>query len=73
MGKGETQKGLPARPDIVYRDGKPSAVILDIAQYEELLERLEDLEDLKELGRIREEPQSYRSLDEILREKKPRV
>jgi len=35
-------------PEIVLRDGKP-AVILDIDEYQEMLERLENLEDLKKL------------------------
>jgi prevent-host-death family protein len=34
-------------PEIVMRGGKPAAVILDIEEYRELLERLEDAEDLK--------------------------
>ena len=37
------------RPEIVIRDGKPAAVILDIEEYRELLSRLEDMQDLKEL------------------------
>jgi hypothetical protein len=28
-------------PEIVYRDGKPTAVIIDINEYQEMLERLE--------------------------------
>ena len=42
-------RGERKRPEIVLRDGKPSAVILDIDQYQELLERLEDAEDLEML------------------------
>jgi prevent-host-death family protein len=40
-------------PQIVLRDGKPAAVILDIDEYQELLERLEDVEDLRALQKIR--------------------
>ena len=36
-------------PEIVLQDGKPTAVILDIDEYQEILERLEDTEDLKTL------------------------
>ena len=36
-------------PEIVLRNGKPSAVILDIEEYEKLLERAEDAADLKRL------------------------
>ncbi len=34
-------------PEIVMREGEPTAVILDIDEYQEMLERLEDMEDLK--------------------------
>ena len=45
-------KSKPKSPDIIFRDGKPSAVVLDIDDYQELLERLEDAEDLKMLQDI---------------------
>ena len=35
------------------KDGRPSAVIIDINDYRELLERLEDKEDLADLEKIR--------------------
>lgn len=35
-------------PGVIVRDGKPVAVILDIEEYREILERLEDAEDLRE-------------------------
>ncbi len=38
--KGKSKKRAP---EIVFREGKPSAVILDIDDYREMLERLEDL------------------------------
>ena len=52
--------------EFVYRDGRPAAVILDIAEYEELLERAEDLEDLRALRRMRERPLRFRSLSDVL-------
>ena len=55
-------------PEFVYRDGKPVAVILDINEYRELLERLEDMEDLKLLEEMRKKPLHFRELDEFLRE-----
>jgi PHD/YefM family antitoxin component YafN of YafNO toxin-antitoxin module len=55
-------------PEFVYRDGKPVAVILDINEYRELLERLEDVEDLKLLEEMRKKPLHFRELDEFLRE-----
>jgi hypothetical protein len=54
------------RRELVYRDGKPTAVILDIAEYEELLERAEDLDDLRVLRRMREHPLRFRSLSDVL-------
>lgn len=40
-------------PEIVMRGGKPAAVILDIDEYRELLERVEDADDLKMLKQMR--------------------
>ncbi|MCI0560947.1 MAG: type II toxin-antitoxin system Phd/YefM family antitoxin [Nitrososphaera sp.] len=43
-------RGRKNPPQIVLgEDGEPSAVILDIEEYRELLERLEDAEDLRTL------------------------
>jgi hypothetical protein len=60
-------------PQIVFRGGKPSAVILDIDVYQDLLERLEDVEDLQMLARMREKPLSFRKLDSFLKEYSPGV
>jgi hypothetical protein len=60
-------------PQIVLRGGKPSAVILDIDVYQEILERLEDIEDLQMLTRMREKPLSFRKLDSFLEEFPRRV
>jgi PHD/YefM family antitoxin component YafN of YafNO toxin-antitoxin module len=56
-------------PEIVIREGKPSAVILDIDEYQDMLERLEDIEDLKMLAKIREKPLKFRKLDDFLMER----
>ena len=40
-------------PEIVLREGKPPAVILDIDDYREMLERLEDLGGLNMLKEMR--------------------
>lgn len=55
-------------PEIVIRHGKPAAVIVDIEEYRELLERLEDAEDLRELEKLRSQPQSFRRLEDVLSE-----
>ncbi len=55
-------------PDIVYREGNPVAVILDIDEYQELLERLEDKHDLKILEEMRKKPFKFRKLEDFLTE-----
>jgi len=53
-------------PEIILRKGEPRAVILDIDDYQEMLERLEDLDDLKTLEQMRKRPLSFRTLDDFL-------
>jgi PHD/YefM family antitoxin component YafN of YafNO toxin-antitoxin module len=60
-------------PEVVFREGRPAAVILDIAEYKRMLERLEDMEDLRTLESMRKRPQKFRSLDDFLREHRPSV
>jgi len=60
-------------PEVVFRQGKATAVILDIEEYQEMLERLEDLEDLKMLHQIRKRPLNFRALEDFLKENSPRV
>ncbi|MBI4493823.1 MAG: type II toxin-antitoxin system Phd/YefM family antitoxin [Chloroflexi bacterium] len=57
-----------ARPQIVLQDGKPSAVIIAIDEYRDMLERLEDLEDLRALEQMRKGKLTFRSLEDILEE-----
>jgi hypothetical protein len=54
-------------PDMVIREGKPVAVILDIDEYQELLERLEDQQDLKMLQEMRKRPLRFGKLDDFLK------
>jgi len=68
--KGKAKKKAP---EIVLREGKPSAVILDIEDYREMLERLEDLEDLNMLKEMRKRPLKFRKLEEFLEEYRPSV
>lgn len=60
-------------PEIVLREGKPAAVILDIDEYQEMLERLEDAEDLRMLEEMRKKPLEFRTLEEFLKEYHPGV
>jgi len=55
-------------PEIVFRNGKPSAVIMDIKDYRKILERLEDTEDLKMLDDMRKKPLKFKKLDDFLNE-----
>ncbi len=60
-------------PEIVLKDGKPTAVILDIDEYQEMLERLEDAEDLKVLEEMRRKPLEFKRLENFLNEYTPSV
>ncbi|MHB1563487.1 MAG: hypothetical protein ACYCXP_05230 [Leptospirillum sp.] len=55
-------------PEIVYRNGKPSKIIIGIKEYEALLEAVEDREALDWLKRTRKESKSYRPLEDVLSE-----
>ena len=48
-------------------------MILDIDEYQDMLERLEDLEDLEGLEEMREKPLKFRKLAEFLAEQHPGV
>ena len=53
---------------IVFQDGQPAAVILDLQEYIEILERLEDVEDLQTLNEMRSKPLEFASLERFLNE-----
>lgn len=58
-------------PEIVLREGKPAAVILDIDAYKEMLERLEDIEDLRMIEEMRKKPLKFKRLEDFLKEYHP--
>jgi len=60
-------------PEMIYKGGKPTAVILPLADYKELLGRIEDAEDLRGLRKSRDQGTSYRPFSEYLKENKRRV
>lgn len=68
--EGNTMKATRKKkgPEIVLREGKPAAVILDIQEYEAMLVQLEDLEDLQMLKEMRKRPLKFRALDDFLKE-----
>lgn len=49
----------------IFKDGKPSAVILDIKEYRKILERLEDLEDMSLAKEMRKKPLKFRKLEDF--------
>ena len=61
-------KAKRKEPEIIFREGKPAAVILDIDDYQEMLERLEDAEDLKLLAEMRQKPLKFKRLEDFLAE-----
>ena len=63
--KGRNMRAKRREPEIILRDGKPSAVIIDIGQYQEMLERLEDIEDLMALEEMRKRPLAFKKLDDF--------
>ena len=68
-----SSKGKKKTPEIILREGKPAAVILDIDEYRGMLERLEDVEDLRMLKRMGKKKLQLRKLDDFLKEYHPGV
>jgi prevent-host-death family protein len=61
-------KAKRKQPQVVLKNGKPSAVILDIKDYREILERLEDAHDLRQLRQMRSRRMKFRPLEEVLKD-----
>lgn len=59
---------IESKPQIIVRNGKPKAVILDIRKYERLLQMAEEKDDLSELRRIKRGKTSFRELEKYIRE-----
>ena len=60
-------------PELVTRNGKPTAVILPLKEYEALLLRAEDAKDARWLKERRKKPMSFRTLEEFLAERAARA
>lgn len=71
--RGDVMKARRKTLEIILRGGKPKAVILDIEEYQEMLERLEDAEDLKMLEEMRRKPLEFKKLEDFLNEYTPSV
>lgn len=67
------KKNKRKTPQVVIQKGKPTAVILDIDEYREMLERLEDIEDLKMLKEMRRKPLKFKKIEDFLEEYHPGV
>lgn len=61
-------KILKIKPQLVMKNGKPDAVIINIKDYRELLGRLEDKEDIADLERIRKGGLQVRKFSDFLME-----
>jgi PHD/YefM family antitoxin component YafN of YafNO toxin-antitoxin module len=59
---------LSIQPQLVYRDGQPSAVILDIPTFEAMLDAIEDLEDIESLQQAIREPMDRDALDTYIQQ-----
>ena len=56
---------------VVDGQGRRTAVLLDLKEYDGLRQRLEDLEDALELKKAVQDEKAFRSLEEIRREEAP--
>ncbi len=64
-------KAKRKEPEIILRKGNPPAVLLDIEDYQELLERPEDVEDLQALAEMRPKPLKFKKLEGFLKGYQP--
>jgi PHD/YefM family antitoxin component YafN of YafNO toxin-antitoxin module len=58
----------PYKPEFIVRDGKPTAVILPIEDYQALLEQLEQQEDLAAIRRMTEADWQTVAFEDYLKE-----
>ncbi len=61
-------KLLKVKPQVIMKNGKPNAVIIDIKDYQKMLEHLEDKEDLADLALLRRGSLHFRKFDDFLAE-----
>lgn len=55
------------KPKIIVKNGRPRSVVLDIKDYERLLELVADREDLMELKLIKKSKTYFRELNDYLK------
>jgi len=51
---------------LILEDGKPTGIILDLDEYEAMLERLEEAEDLEAIRQMRREDWQTASFEDYL-------
>ena len=61
-------KVIKTRPQVIMKNGVPDAVIVDIADYRNLLQRLQDKEDIDDLEKIRRGSLRFRGFDDLIDE-----
>jgi hypothetical protein len=59
-------------PEMIYSGGKPTAVILPLSEYKQLLELAEDAVDVAYLKKARREGMSYRPFSDYVKERTAR-
>jgi hypothetical protein len=59
-------------PEMIYKSGKPTAVILPLAEYNKLLELAEDIVDIADLKKARREGMCFRPFSEYVKERTAR-
>jgi len=64
---------VKTKPQLIMKNGKPNAVIIDIEDYRKMLERLEDKEDLDDLVKIRTGTPCFRKFADFLTERNSNV
>jgi prevent-host-death family protein len=68
MRRNNMSKILKTKPQVIMKNGRPNAVIIDIKDYKQLLERLEDKEDIADLEKMRKSSLHFRKFDDFLTE-----
>jgi len=63
----------PYNPELIVRDGKPTAVILPIEDYEAMLEQLEQQDDLRAFREMTVEDRQTVRFEDYLKEVGDRV
>jgi len=58
---------LAAKPEVIIKNGKPRAVVLNIKEYERLLDAAEEKMDGALLRHIKKGKTSFRSINEYLK------